>query len=607
MHEVAGFLRGFPPFDHVSDELLERVVQSTEIEFFADGAFLLRAGDTSPGVAHVVRTGHVELMADGRVFDVVGPGELVGLPSLVSGLPTGVDARAAEDVLTYRIPADVLLPLLDGDRGLRFLARTVRERTPSAPHARLVETVAEPVGGLARTAILVDAAQPVGDVAVRMRDEDASSALVRMPDGSLGIVTDHDLRVRVLAAALDLTTPVLAVATSPVLTVRPELPADDAVLVLLAHGIRHLPVVRSSGEVLGVVEDVDLLAASTRTPVRLRRAIGRASGTDELVAVARSVLPAVLAAYDAGHPATTVTSTLSTLGEALVAKALELHVRERGTPPVPFVWLTTGSVARLEAMPGSDLDTLLAWEGDDSDGQVRGWMRSLATDVLATLVECGLLLDDNGVRADDPRFSRSVEAWRTAVREWAVDPTIHQADIYLGALGDARPVWGHAAWQPVEDELRAVHARPRVRSTLHRVATALSPPTGFVRDLVIESSGEHAGMLDLKRGGVAPVVAIGRYLAALLPGHPVSTTDRIRAAGSRALIREADAQDLVDAFDVVQTLRLEQQVRDSRSGRGAGDHLRPDDLTTLQRRSLRDSFRVVARAQRALPPPVARP
>ena len=268
MHEIAGFLRGFPPFDSVSEQLLDRVVRSTEIEFFADGAFLLRTGDTSQGVAHVVRTGHVELVADGRVFDVVGPGELVGLPSLVSGLPTGVDARAAEDVLTYRIPADVLLPLLEGDRGLRFLARTVRERTPSASHARLVETVAEPVGALARAVSLVDATEGVGAVAVRMRDEDTSSALVRMPDGSLGIVTDHDLRARVLAPGIDLATPVAEVATAPVLSVRPELPADDAVLVLLAHGIRHLPVVRADGEVLGVVEDIDLLAASTRTPVR---------------------------------------------------------------------------------------------------------------------------------------------------------------------------------------------------------------------------------------------------------------------------------------------------------------------------------------------------
>jgi CBS domain-containing protein len=128
-----------------------------------------------------------------------------------------------------------------------------------------------------------------------------------------------------------------------------------------------------------------------------------------------------------------------------------------------------------------------------------------------------------------------------------------------------------------------------------------------LRDLVIESSGEHRGTVDLKRGGLVPAAAVGRYLAALLPGQPVSTIDRVRSAGVQGLLPEADAQDLVDALAIVQGLRLEQQVAQQRDGVAPTDHLAPDSLTTLQRRSLRDAFRVIARAQRALPAPVARP
>jgi CBS domain-containing protein len=264
-------------------------------------------------------------------------------------------------------------------------------------------------------------------------------------------------------------------------------------------------------------------------------------------------------------------------------------------------------VARREAVPSSDLDSLLAWEGPDDDADVRGWMRGLAADVLATVGACGLVHDDNGVRADDPRFSRSVDAWRAAVQTWAADPTADQADIYLATLMDARPVWGHASWDPVAAAVRAAQARGPVRSMLHRVATGHTPPTGFIRDLVIESSGEHRGTVDLKRGGLLPVSAIGRYLAALEPGHPVATVDRVRAAGVHGLIDEDDEHDLVEALSVVQSLRLDHQVAAVRGGGAAGDHVRPDDLTTLQRRGLRDAFRVIARVQRSLPPPVARP
>ena len=60
----------------------------------------------------MVRSGSVEVIHDGRVLDLLGPGELFGHASMISGLPTGFEARATEDTVCYRIPADVMRPLL---------------------------------------------------------------------------------------------------------------------------------------------------------------------------------------------------------------------------------------------------------------------------------------------------------------------------------------------------------------------------------------------------------------------------------------------------------------------------------------------------------------
>lgn len=607
MHEIADFLRGFPPFDAADDEALAAVVAATEIEFFPDGAFLLRAGGDTERHVHVVRAGHVELIDAGRVLDVAGPGDMVGLPSLVSDLPPGLDVRAADDVLTYRVPAEVLLPLLSGRSGLRFVARTVRSRTVAPASEPLRDTADASLGDLARPAVVVPPGSTLRDLVAAMHADDVSCALVRTTDGELGIVTDKDLRNRVLAVGVDLDAPAETVATSPVRAAAPASSADDAVLTMLAHGIRHLPVVERDGTVVGVVEDVDLLAAQSRTPVRLRRALGRATTPEELADVAAGILPSVLAAVRAGQPAPVVTAGLATLQEAVVAKAVELHVRRRGTPPAPFCWLTTGSVARGEAVPSSDVDSLLAWDGGDDDAEVRSWMRSLAAEVLGTVAACGLTVDEHGVRADDARFSRSVDAWCAALDTWAEDPTAAQADIYLAAVLDARPTWGHATWTPVQERLRAVLARPLVRHTLHRVATAHHTPTGFARDLVIEGSGEHAGTLDLKRGGLVPIASVGRYVSVLLPGRRVGTADRVATAGALGLLGADDARDLVDALAVVQEVRLQHQVAQVDRDGAPDDHVRPDELTTLQRRHLRDAFRVVRRVQQRLPSPVARP
>ena len=73
----------------------------------------------------MVRSGSVEVIHDGRVLDLLGPGELFGQASMISGLPTGFEARAAEDTVCYRIPADVVRPLLARPDVLRFFARSI--------------------------------------------------------------------------------------------------------------------------------------------------------------------------------------------------------------------------------------------------------------------------------------------------------------------------------------------------------------------------------------------------------------------------------------------------------------------------------------------------
>jgi CBS domain-containing protein len=603
MHAVADFLRGFPPFDAVSPEALDRAVGATEIEFFAEGDFLLKAGAENVGHAYVIRSGFVELIDAGIVIDVVGPGDMVGLPSLVSDLPPGLDVRAAEDVLTYRIAADTLLPLLEGRSALRYLARTVRARVAAAPAPALLDGPADAIGQLARPVAVVDASATIADLVLVANAADASCTLVRLPTGVLGIVTDHDLRQRVLAEGLDPATPVAEIVSAPAITAPPQTTTEDAVHLMLARGIRHLPVMEADGELIGFVEDIDLLAALSRTPVRLRRAISRSSTVDELIGTGSQIVPAIEAAIESGQASSTSSASLSALVNAVVAKTIELCTREHGLPPAPFAWLVTGSLARSEFSLSSDIDCLLAWDGDDQDRNISRWMRELAASVHSVLARCGFTSDENGVRASDPRYSRSVNAWCAAIDTWASDPASGQADIYLASLLDAKAVWGHAAWTPVGDRLRIVSQQPLLRHTLLRVAQHQTPPTGFVRDLVIEGSGAHAGTLNIKRGGLAPCNAIGRYLSLLAPSASPSTADRVVSARYHEVLAGRDAEDLLDALEIVQTTRLRHQASQVAAGLPPDDHIAPDSLATLDRRHLRDAFRVIRRIQQGLPAP----
>jgi CBS domain-containing protein len=127
---TADFLRSRPPFDAVGTDDLAHVAAVTEIEVSPRGKTIFPQGAGPVEYLRMVRAGSVEVVADGRVLDLLGPGELFGQASMISGLPTGFEARAAEDTVCYRIPADVVRPLLSRPDVLRFVVRSIVSRSP---------------------------------------------------------------------------------------------------------------------------------------------------------------------------------------------------------------------------------------------------------------------------------------------------------------------------------------------------------------------------------------------------------------------------------------------------------------------------------------------
>jgi CBS domain-containing protein len=132
------------------------------------------------------------------------------------------------------------------------------------------------------------------------------------------------------------------------------------------------------------------------------------------------------------------------------------------------------------------------------------------------------------------------------------------------------------------------------------LALAYRPPTGFLRDIVVEHDGEHRGQFNVKRGGWLPIVNIARYAGMAAGATTTATPERLRAAADAGVLQEGEATALAEAFDLFAELRLERQVLALRAGEPPGDFVDPKALNALTRRYVRDAFRVVASVQRAL-------
>jgi CBS domain-containing protein len=333
----------------------------------------------------------------------------------------------------------------------------------------------------------------------------------------------------------------------------------------------------------------------------LRRAIASAGSGDELAGVRNQLNSAVVALHDAGLAPDQICAVTSVVSDALIRRTIELAVERRGPPPVEFAWLSLGSHGRREAAPSSDVDSGMSWRDPEEGAEeaTRDYLRGVAADVAETLTSIGWRLDARGVTASGDFSASSIGEWRRAIATWLTHPEDNKVLIATSILLDGRTVYGAEDLDP-KGELFGPRNRETLLRWMLRLALAAKPPTGFRRDIVVEHSGEHRGTLDVKHGGLLPVVDIARYGALRARSTETSTIARLHAAGEKGALDSAHVRTLAEAYDLFSGLRLEHQVEQLRRGLEPNDHLDPKGLNQLTRRYLRDAFREVAAVQKSL-------
>jgi CBS domain-containing protein len=598
--DLSEFLGGHTPFQSMSaEELAELAGASVPVSFAADAVVADYAVHV-PDEVWVVCSGHVALQTsrDGAVIDTVEPGGIFGYTPLLTGGGMEFVARATEASTLIRLPGEQVRALFAKPAGLAFLASSAWSVTPGNRHA--LERVADsrPVGELVHGEALVVAPDvSVRDAVVRMTEHRVSYALISLPKGEFGIFTDRDLRTRVVAAGLSVQLPVTRVMSAPARRVTADLTAETVLMQMLESGLRHMPVTTARGEVIGVLEDADLLAASARQSFMLRRSIGLAADAAELQSVAQRVTHVASALFGSGTKASATSGILSVVIDSVVRRALELSVAEasgeQGTPTSGFAWLTLGSIARREAMPSSDVDSALSWRDELSPSSDR--LRAIARRTHAILDGCGLPSDSNGAIAASPNFARSQSDWAAAARSWLDDPLANKGLILSSLLLDGRVVWGDAALHTVPSAYRRVREEHPNALRL-QLLDALS---GRVRARSLRDVlSRRGGTFDLKSHAVTPIVNLARWGGLVGDLASASTPARLEAAAASGAMSARDASTLAEVFVMLQRLRMTHQVEQLSAGNRPGDVITMSELSPLNRSLLNDGLREIAAVQR---------
>ena len=203
--------------------------------------------------------------------------------------------------------------------------------------------------------------------------------------------------------------------------------------------------------------------------------------------------------------------------------------------------------------------------------------------------------------ATNPRWRVPLSQWRAEFTTWLTEP-VPDAILRASIFFDMRPVYGdprlfqklrkHFLKQAPQAKLFLAHLTKR--------ATENEPPLGFFRGFVLEKHGANRATLDIKRGGVGAVVEVARVLALSIGSRAVNTQTRIAAAVDAGALSPERGQDLHDAFEFISYVRLRHQAAQVRAGKETDNFVAPDDLSSFEKRHLREAFAIVRSAQSSL-------
>lgn len=579
--DPVAFLRLHEPFRSLSPAAVRRLEETLEVDYAPQGRRILERGGAPSRHLWVVRKGAVRLEIESSVIDVLGAGECFAFPSLLARSAPRFDAIADEGSLLYRLPAEVFQEFLRETAfeeyfrsGLadRLRKATTRESTP------LAGDLATPLGELvARPPVFIHCHATVGEAARLMRDERISSVLIQCEPP--GILTDRDLRSRVLAEGLGPETLVSEVMSTPLRTFPAAAPIWEALVHLLDQRSHHLAVERD-GEVVGMVTHTDLLRHHGRSPSQLLKRIEKAGSAADLHGYASEVAATVEFLLSGGLEPLAVGQVVASLNDAVVTTLLRLVERELGGAPCPYAWIVFGSEGRREQTLLTDQDNALVY--DEATAQNASWFARLAEEVVGAQIEVGFPPCAGGFMATN--WCHPLGEWEAKFRSWTSEPD-PQALLDVANLFDFRELHGGLSLEPLHVAVEEGAAMSTFLAHLTRASLRMRPPIGLFHRIRAED-----GELDLKAAGIIPVVGIARVLALASGSRERGTVARLGAARRAGSLSEEDASDLEAGYRFLFRLRLNMQLSQQRQGENPTNRIRLDDLGAVDARHLKETL-----------------
>lgn len=447
-----------------------------------------------------------------------------------------------------------------------------------------------PIGDVCRRDVVICTVdEGLVAVAVRMRRHGISSIVVCAQERPIGIITDRDLRNKVVAGGFDpVPLQVQDVMSAPLVTVAAAEFVFEALHRMADCQIHHLVVLDGEGRLFGVVTDSDILRWQSRSPQELLRSIGLAKSVDELALLHRKVQELVAYLVGRGARIAELVRLVAHLNDRLLVRLIVLQRQQDFADlPAGFAFVVLGSEGRGEQTLATDQDNAILLD-NALDADQRERVRAFAEALIKDLLAIGVPPCPGGIMAHNAAWQRSLADWQRVLDDWLAVPSPENI-LHASMVFDLRTLHGDPG---LELRLREyIVARVAGNSALlvHLAANVMRfvPPLGWFGRIKSERQGEHRGAVDLKKAGIFAISEGVKLLALESGDFSGGTRERLQRLKQAGVMAEGEANDLQAAYDTLVFLRLRGQLEALDAGRVPSNHIVLAQLNRMEYGRLR--------------------
>ena len=594
---AAEFLHTVQPFNSLASEDLQRLARKLEAVYYPQGKTIF-SSQTSPGLA-IIRKGAARLLDEKHKFlDKRSEGELFGHEIYFHGEKKDYVAEAEEDCLLWHLNSEDFVELcqtypLIGE----YFSSHLKSRLTAAIQVK--HTITQVGDLLNRDPVLVDSDVSIREAAQVMSTENVSSILIVQNGDLCGIVTDKDLRSRVLVEGLESSLPIKTVMTVSPMSILADADVDSALLIMMRKNYHHLPIV-DGVKPLGLVTAGDILRAQSEHPLRLVRDIYKKNSIDELLELSLRLPSLYERMVNLGRGVGQIGRMVTHVTDAFTVRLIQLAEQKLGPPPMAFAWVVFGSQAREEQTARTDQDNGLVLQRDANEDEGR-YFAKLSEMVCDGLDQLGYVYCPGEVMALNVKWRVSLPRWKRYFDGWVDEPS-PKSVMHSSIFFDIRCVHGESTLvDSLQEHVSEITKSNRIFLRF-MAGNALShrPPLGFFRRFVQEDDGSQSEGLNLKHRGIVPIIDLVRIRALEAGIREANTFRRIESATRAGLMNDRDASSLRDALILINRIRISHQSAQMSAGEKPTNFVPPEQLSPLMRRNLKAAFMLVQEAQNAL-------